>query len=234
MPGAVRPSAGAAYSSARRRCPRSAPPRPPAARPRRRSPTNSTPARPRAARQPDGQRRRNSGRPVLRLRCSTSSPTSAPPTRRRCPKRSPARRATTTTSSQRRRPDVHGPAAPPPPRTDVIAALRESADSAAQTGRECRRLSGRAARLDRRVLHRVGDRRAGDEGADSMTSPRPTPTKQPDSPRTRPWPTRSPPSTPRSTATASCRRTPHPTSTSWCRGFPHRTPARGAMPPARR
>ena len=69
----------------------------------------------------------------------------------------------------------------PPTPEDVIGALRESADSAARSGRQAVGLPRGAARLDRRVVHRGIHRRTGTAGTTAMTSPTPTPTPAPSS-----------------------------------------------------
>ena len=102
------------------------------------------------------------------------------------------------------------------PLADVIDALRASADSAARLVATAVGLPGRAARLDRGVLHGVlhGRRWCPGVGVDDLGRPVP-----PRPGRTPPTPaactTRWPPNTRRSTATASCRRSPRPTSTTW-------------------
>ena len=137
---------------------------------------------------------------------------------------------------RRRRPRPAPPLQPAkaPTTEDVIARPASVSRQRRTIGGQAVRLSRRAARLDRRVVHGGLHGRAGAAEGSAMTSlsRRPPPTDDaprrrgrpnpppPDGRRTRrtaPCSTRSPPSTRPSTATGWCRRTRLPTSTAWCR-----------------
>ena len=154
----------------------------------------------------------------------------------------PVSRRTAPTADDHRHHDDHDTAPPPHPppgrrRRRRAAAVRRQRR---QLAADAVRLPGRAARLDRRVVHGGvhGGAGATERRRHDLSRP-PTPStsterRTPTRPRRRRRPrcsTRSPPSTARSTATAWCRRTPRPTTTTWCRQAMARAPRRGARRP---